>query len=453
MAKIQVFRDPIHTQIRFENADLLGELPTPEGKKQSWVVRNLINCSAFQRLRHMRQNGLTNLVFFGAEHSRFPHSIGVCHMAGIMYDKLLRNEGKTPSGGERLSVCVAALLHDVGHGPFSHALEEILRGSNVDFSHEYMTVRIITEDEGISGLLSQVDPTFADQISKYISAELRNEDHWCYRIVSGELDADRLDYLLRDALFTGIRGHSFDIERLLDMLQLKDNAIAVDRKALEAVEAYLVSLDHMYRMVYHHHTVRVATRMLCSVFRRAFDLLSDGRLDPFNGQGDAGMLFRELFEKGQEIDVATYCRLSEFHAWSLIEAWQNSEDKILADLSQRLMERKLFKSIDVQLNTGFNIIEERMHKAKGILLDEFDWVKTEDEAGYYVTLDEPTRTSVKNYDWRASDDVAAIWMVGCGKPPCPVQDEDDSWIVNALKGVREFRRLLLPKEIKEKLTS
>jgi HD superfamily phosphohydrolase len=243
MSRPKFFRDPVHLQIRFEDVNLDAACPAaPHTARQSWLARKIIDCPIFQRLRFIRQNGLANLVFHGAEHTRFTHSIGVGYLAEVMHDRICRNMGEQQDDGTKLSTVVAALIHDLGHGPFSHTMEEILAENGVAFDHEKMTLRYILEqDSEVHRLIRTVDAELPQRLAKFFDKTLRDEDHWSYKIVSSQLDADRLDYLHRDALFAGIRGHGFDLERILDLLSHHDGkSIGVERGALEAIERILL---------------------------------------------------------------------------------------------------------------------------------------------------------------------------------------------------------------------
>jgi HD superfamily phosphohydrolase len=174
--------------------------------------------------------------------------MGVAHLAAEMHDRIVRNMGETADNERRLLTCAAALIHDIGHGPFSHTIEEILRESGVPFDHEGMSIRFIEENgTRVNEILRTISKDFPSKVAAFIDKKRRKTDHWTYRIVSSQLDADRLDYLLRDAKSAGLQGYGFDLPRLLDMLQhLDEIRIAVDRRAIEAVEGYLLSLDQMY---------------------------------------------------------------------------------------------------------------------------------------------------------------------------------------------------------------
>lgn len=281
----------------------------------------------------------------------------------------------------------------MGHGPFSHTLEEILKRAGVPFDHEVMTQRILEEGTEVNAILRKVGKSFPKKIAYFIDKKRRRrdgqEDHWSYRIVSSQLDADRLDYIQRDAMFAGLRG-GFDLTRLLDSLQHLDGTrIAVDRRSIVTVEAYLVALDQMYRAVYYHHTVRAASVLLSSIVRRAYDLLRDGdrRVFPPTAAKEKHPL-QHLLEEGEKIDLERYVRLG----------------------------------------------------ADGGRL-----------APYYVVVDTPDRTSYKIYDWRSESPDESIWLTGDDRDPKPVEEDPQSTIVAGLKATRYFQRLVFPEEIREAL--
>lgn len=446
MARPKFFRDPVHGQIRYHPVDLSQALPCPGPSRLGWVIRKLIDCPEFQRLRHIRQNGLTNLVFHGAEHSRFTHSMGVAALAGDMLDRVARNMDETPDEDTRLAVAAAALLHDIGHGPFSHTLEEACKAAGIPLNHEKLTVRIITEESNINRVLREVDQAFPQKVASFIDKSLRKDDHWTYRLVSSQLDADRLDYMKRDARAAGLQGYDFDLARLLDCLEhLDSKRIAVNRRAIAAVELYLVALDKLYSSVYYHHAIRAATVLLGGVLQRAVELFKSGTTDIFKAAGASNPL-NSLIVSADKVPVAEYARFGEFHVWSLIEEWQRCGDKTLADLSTRLFGRRLFKTIDfdpAKYNRASELHKKAEHHAQKLLCVREDLVR------YYVQVDEPSRTSYKTYDWRSETPDESIWMVGDGKP-LPVESEDRA-IVSALKGTRHFHRLVVPAEIRNEV--
>ncbi|TDR93359.1 HD domain-containing protein [Enterovirga rhinocerotis] len=433
------FRDPLHLQIRFDLAD--------EGKRYGATLLRIIDSGVFQRLRFVRQNGLANLVFHGAEHSRFAHSMGVMHVARTMYERISRNMSEPESEDEKFLIQVAGLVHDVGHGPFSHTMEEVLKENGVDFHHENMTKRFILEDGSeIFRLLSDIDPDIPDKLMPFFDKKRRVIDSWQYRIVSSQMDADRLDYVQRDALFAGLRGHGFDIERVFDLLFHHENSIAVDRGAIEAVEAYLVTMDQLYRAIYNHHAVRAATQMLLRLFRRAVKLHQGGNHSVFPPVLGASHPMSELLVQGDKIELDKYLRLTDAAMWSLIDVWQFSDDQILSDLSSRIVGRRLFKTISID---PIDVAKTQSLIARAE--DEVARVYGEEARDYYVMIDEPTRTSYKGYDWRPDTPNESIWLTGGGQAPRPLEDEDENAIVTAFKQKRHFPRLVLPEEVREAL--
>jgi uncharacterized protein len=451
MPRPKLYRDPVHVQIRYDRVDLNGDCPAAGDLRASWVIQRLIDTREFQRLRHIRQNGLTNLVFHGAEHSRFTHSMGVAHLAGEMCRRVARNSGIPVDAHVELATCVAALLHDVGHGPFSHTLEEILVDAGVPFDHELMTQRLL-EEKGteLNGVLGSIDPGFPGEIARYIDKKRKGKEWW-YKVVSSQLDADRLDYLLRDARNAGLLG-SFDLPRLLDSLaRLDEQRLAVERGSLEVVEGYLVMLDQMYRIVYYHHTARAASVLLSSTLRRAFDLHRNGEVTVFPSSPSGGAHPLDVLgQRGDAIELDRYVRLGEYQVWALIESWQESSDPVLADLARRLMSRRLFKTMEVDPSRTKRL-DRLKEMARALTQTSLPHV----DAGtvdYYVTVDEPSRTSYKLYDWLSPGSDESIWLLGGGQSPRAIENEDSEMIA-ALKKKRYFHRLVFPAEIRDRLLS
>lgn len=451
MTRPKFFRDPVHIQIRFEDVDLKGTCPTaPYAGKQSWLTRRIIDSPTFQRLRFIRQNGLANLVFHGAEHTRFTHSIGVAHLAETMHDRICRNMGIEHNDEVKLSTVCAALIHDVGHGPFSHTMEDILSDSGVPFHHERMTLRYISDsDSEINSLLRSVDSSLPQKLAKFFDKTQRETDHWSYKVVSSQLDADRLDYLQRDALFAGLRGHGFDLERILDLLLHHDGkSIGVERGALEAIEAYLVTLDLLYRGVYYHHAIRAASRMLTSLFRRAVYLHKNGDSTLFSPHGHPSPL-KYLIDEGEKLPLDKYSTLTEFQTWYLIESWTRHADKIVSELATRLLQRKLFKTIPIDPQK-IQETNKRIDDAKSITRRLYPDI-AQDAEQYFVMVDEPDRTSYKTYDWKAETSDESIWLVGGVKRPSPLELDDESTIVTAFRSKRYFPRIIVLPEVRDEL--
>lgn len=450
MSRPKFFRDPIHLQIRFAPADLRESAPKDDAeKRQSWLLRKLIDAPEFQRLRFIRQNGLVNLVFHGAEHSRFNHSIGVMYLARTMYKCMIRNMDEVSNPEQEMCVSAAALLHDVGHGPFSHTLEEILKDLKVEFHHEQMTVRFLLENTNINKMLSEIDPGLPKAVAAFIDHKLRPEDNWRYKLVSSQLDADRLDYLLRDAYFCGLKG-GFDLMRILDLLQHNEGRqIGVDEGGLEAVEAYLVTLDQLYRAIYYHHAVRAASTLLNSTIKRAIRLSRGGDKTIFRWRSHP---LRQLAEKGSAVDLAEYESLGEHHLWVLIDEWRRHKDPILSDLAERVRSRRLFKSIQVSLTSHkeFKEYNDLINRAKEITKKVYPHVDDE-TVEYYVCEDAPERTSYKPYNWKSESLSDTIWIMSQSGKSRPIEDEDTSSIIQGLKKTHYFPRLMMTEEVRELL--
>ncbi len=465
MARPRFFRDPIHGQIRFNrlvlDSDFSGIDPGNAEDQIGWLLPNLINCKAFQRLRHVRQNGLTNLVFHGMEHSRFSHSMGVSFLACQMYERIVRNSSLEQDPQRQLAVATASLLHDIGHGPFSHTIEEALNDSHPEkrkwFNHEVMTSRILTEDEEINGKLRAVSDTFPSYVAAYIDRSQRPEDHWTYRLISSQLDADRLDYLMRDTKQAGLQTHGFDLYRLLDMLFFWKGRVVVDRHATEAVEAYLLTLEHVYKTIYFHHGVRGASVLLGSILKRAFVLHQEGDASVFSdSNGGPTNPLRALMEKGEAMEIGEYIRLGEFHVWHLVENWQYSRDAILSDLSRRLMQRQRFRSMEYEPGYMSKFMSECEGRIAKLVCDKLPFTITKEDAlMYYVLVDDPKRVGYKTYNWGVSEGKTylkddAIWLFSSGgREPVPIEQENENGIFNALKKINHFHRFVFPHEVLE----
>ncbi len=432
MTRAFIYQDPIHNAIEFP------------GRHFNEPMRSIINAFEVQRLRHIRQNGLAYLVFHGMEHSRFSHSLGVAYTARRMFDRIAQNQDGIDIIEERkLTTVAAALLHDVGHGPFSHTLEEILQEANIPFHHESMTVRIITDSStDVNKALKAINSSLPDALIPYIDKDKREKDDWSYKLVSSEMDADRLDYVLRDAHMAGLEGTRYDLERLLRMLSLhpeKKSLLAVDRRATEAVESFLLALDQLYRVVYFHKAVRAATVLLKSVLRRAVFLHRNGTADLFpSGFNNKEHPLSLLFSRGKDIELEDYLRLGEEQVWAEIDRWRDHNDSILKDLANRLVKRQLPKTVRLDRIDKAITLKE---KAESLACQKFGILP--EDIPYYVTIDQPRRQTYSDKD--------AIWLIGKNLPPKALQNEDSSQIIDAIKRQRDFPRLIFPYEFKEDL--
>jgi HD superfamily phosphohydrolase len=330
----KLFRDPVHNIIDFDLEDRVES-----------ILFELVNTQAFQRLRRVRQLGFANLVYHGAEHSRFSHSLGVFHVARKMVgaiDDFLDRE-------RRLEVLCASLLHDIGHGPFSHAIESV---TSID--HEEYTAQLIEDPATeVHRILSGVDGSLPRRVARYFRPRKEFPREWrvLKDIVSSQLDADRLDYILRDGQSTGVKIGVYDFERIHTMLEvyrgpettgMRDTRLAVTYRAREAVEGYLLARFHMFKQVYLHRAVRAAEKMLESALRRASELRKNDYQFDYPVVEPLGELLA-----GDRLESQQFLDLDDTDIWTSLKRWRNADDEILASLAAGLLDRDLFKTVDL----------------------------------------------------------------------------------------------------------
>ena len=399
----------------------------------------------FQRLRWIRQNGIMNVVFHGAEHSRFSHAMGVAHVAGMMFDAIVANTPDAcPRPGferDREDTILAGLLHDIGHGPFSHTLEEIL--GKEKFDHERMTVRILSEESEIHQLLKGTDDELPDRLIPFIDKKRRTSPTWYHSIVSSQLDADRLDYLMRDATMAGVWSHRFDLQRLIRSLGVHENEIVVDERASDIIESYLLALDQMYRIAYYHKTNRAATFLLRAIINRVSDCLREapGEVSRFFPQPSSAP-FLALLQQGHEIPLDLYQRIDESDVWSLIGSWRDAGDPVLDELVPWLRSRHLPKVIvapDVPLKTLQGIEEDLVQQ----FMEEFP----EKDPRYYITVDLPKR---KSYTAGTYEEGFAnsIKVLGLDNKLVAIEKRERS-IAKLIESIQYYPALIVPPEFRD----
>lgn len=323
----KIYRDSVHNIIRLKNDSEAGKL----------LVR-LIDTKEFQRLRRVRQLGLAHFAYQSAEHSRFTHSLGALHLATRILAKLgLKNK---ISDGAVTAVQCAALLHDVGHGAFSHVLESIL-----DFHHENFTIEAVLSNETeIGQTLKNFSNDLAENVADIIRGTFRPMA--LAQLVSSQLDVDRMDYLLRDSLMTGAKYGIYDLEWIIKSLKIdeENDRLYVSARGIYAVEDYLQARYYMFRQVYFHRTLRSAESVLRSLFRRALKVFREGNFVWF-----AEKTAFEKILKGEKISLKEHLELDDSDMMFHIKQWENSDDKILSDLSKRFLHRRLFKAFDLDM--------------------------------------------------------------------------------------------------------
>lgn len=309
----KVLRDPVHGYI---HVDLQ-------------VIWDCINAKEVQRLRRIHQLGGDFQVYHTAEHSRFSHSLGVYEIVRRMVNEI-EQLNESLSEYDKATVMLAGLLHDIGHGPFSHAFE----GISV-CKHEEYTVKIILEDSELHRILKHADSNLPHDVASIITYQHPNE---CLnQIVSGQLDADRMDYLLRDAYFTGTSYGNFDLERILRTIRVNDNRIVVKESGIHSVEDYIMARYHMYWQVYLHPVARSYETLLIIMFRRMKDMY---RQNPEALQIVPMFL---PFLEGTPASIEALYDLDEAAALYGFAQLSKGEDEILRDLAYRLLNRHLFE--------------------------------------------------------------------------------------------------------------
>lgn len=325
----KVFRDPVLNYIYVQHQ----------------VILDLINTKEFQRLRRIKQLGPASYTFHGAEHSRFTHSLGVYEITRRICDGFLRNYPSKVAGdglwddSQRLVALCAALLHDIGHGAYSHTFEHIF-GTN----HEAITQEIITSEKTeVNQVLSKISPSFPKEVASVIDHTYPNKQ--VVQMISSQCDADRMDYLLRDAYNTGANYGNFDLTRILRVMRPYEGGICFEINGMHAVEDYIISRLQMYMQVYFHPVSRSMEVILSHLLQRAKELASqldkNDRLTPH--------LLMPFFKNDFTID--DYLKLDDGVLNTYFINWIDSDDKILSDLADRFINRKPLKSVEYNNET------------------------------------------------------------------------------------------------------
>ncbi len=330
------------------------------------LIYDLMGHPWFQRLRNIRQLGLSSLVYPGAVHSRFQHSLGAMYLTGQAVHTL-RSKGTDISAEEEEGVLAAILLHDIGHGPFSHALEQSLIE---DMPHETMSLLIMEELNNVMGRLAVAIAIFRGEYQR----------RFFHDLVTGQMDMDRMDYLRRDSFFTGVIEGSVGSDRIIRMLNVSDDRLAVDEKGIYSVEKFLIARRMMYWQVYNHRTVVSAEKLLTSLLIRARQVTAAG-LKLFATPALAYFL-EPRHNKAEGEDKASlvghFTALDESDILSATKVWMRCGDRVLEELCRRFVNRDLL-AIELQ-RTPFDTarVIETGRRAKEVLGLE------DDEVRYFV---------------------------------------------------------------------
>lgn len=398
----KVMRDPIHGYI---HVDLQ-------------VVWDCINAKEVQRLRRIHQLGGDFQIYHTAEHSRFSHSLGVYEIVRRMVEEIHELHTQL-SEYEKATVMLAGLLHDVGHGPFSHAFEAISL-----LKHEEYTKKIILEDSEIHRILARVDAHLPEDVAQIIAYEHPND--LLNQMVSGQLDADRMDYLLRDAYFTGTSYGNFDLERIIRTIRVVDGRISVKESGIHSVEDYIMARYHMYWQVYLHPVARSYEGILTVLFQRMKVLYEK---DP---SSLACVPMFHPFLNDIPATITDLYHLDEAAAMYGFSLLREGSDAILRDLAHRVLDRDLFEYVTVKCEESIAIIQR---KAVAYGLDP----------DYYVFCDHASQTLYSPY--QRNEEGHNIWILGEDHQVKELSTVSD--IVHAIchEKMKEDRKVYFPKEI------
>lgn len=372
----RTYLDPIHQDITLNR-----KVPAER------LIMDLIDTEEFQRLRRVQQLGLSHFTFHGAECSRFAHSIGVMHIASQLYHHLMQFEENENLKDKYPLILASALLHDIGHGPFSHVTEKIL-----NYDHEEWSCRIISGNTQVNKVLESFTefPNLAKEIVKVLKKEYKPK--YISHMVSSQLDCDRFDYLLRDSYTTGTKYGLYALQRIIRSMEIdeeNDRMIVVGEKGQIAVEDYLFARYSMYAQVYYHRKNLAARCLLSKLIKRARHVM-ENREKPINFIDEP----TEKWLKGEPLTEADYVKLDDYQMNYHIKRWCEDSDPILSDLSKRFLHRRLFKAIRINTKDAERmkaIEREAARLIKDIALDP----------EYYIGIES---TGFRPYDYYRPDD-------------------------------------------------
>ncbi len=296
------------------------------------IITSLINHPYFQRMRRISQLGLSYLVYPGANHSRFHHAIGCLHLMSKAINQI-RKKGHVISENEAKALKIAILLHDIGHGPFSHALEKSIA---TGLSHENLSMLF----------MKRLNNEFNGKLS--LAIEIFNNSHpkkFLHQLVSSQLDMDRLDYLKRDSFFTGVTEGNIGTERIISMLNIANEELVVEEKGIYSIEKFLIARRLMYWQVYLHKTVVSAENMLIKVLNRAKYLVANN-INIFTTQNLKAFLSNNFTQKDFHNNtnlLNNFAELDDFDIYTCLKYWKKHNDFVLSNLSKRIINRDILK--------------------------------------------------------------------------------------------------------------
>ncbi|UOQ50216.1 HD domain-containing protein [Gracilibacillus caseinilyticus] len=404
----KVFKDPVHRYVHVRDR----------------VIWDLIGTKEFQRLRRIKQLGTSFFTFHGAEHSRFNHSLGVYEIVR----RILINFADRPKWNheERLLCLCAALLHDLGHGPFSHSFEKVFR-----LDHEEFTRAIILGDTEVNHVLKRVSKDFPQKVADVINKTYH--DKLVVSLISSQIDADRMDYLQRDAYFTGVSYGHFDMERILRVMRPVEDQVVIKESGMHAVEDYIMSRYQMYWQVYFHPVTRSAEVILTKILHRVKQLFEEGytfKVEPTP--------FESFFK--EQVSLEDYIRLDEAFVLYYFQMWAEEDDPILSDLAYRFVNRRLFKYVEFNPNLQMNEWMQLYQLFQAIDLDP----------DYYLVVDSSSDLPYDFYRPGEEEERLPIHLLLPNQELRELSRQSD--IVEAISGKkRTDHKLYYPKDLIEQL--
>jgi len=330
--KLKIINDPVHGFIKIPYE----------------IIFDIMEHRCFQRLRRISQTGLLSLIFPGATHTRFHHAIGAMH---LMFNALeiLKQKGVKISTEEEKGAMLAVLLHDVGHGPFSHALENILMDN---WHHEKLSLLLMEQlNEEFSGELTIAIQMFQGKYHRKFFNQL----------ISSQLDVDRLDYLKRDSFYTGVSEGNINTQRILSTLNVLDDELVLDEKGIYSIEHYLVARMFMYWQVYYHKAAVLAENLLIKIMNRAKTLVSQN-VEVEASENLKYFLYRESSTEATEEDIARFMELDDTDVLQAIKSWKNHEDFVLSYLCKTVINRKFPKIIYSSTPFSDDLVQEKVQE-------------------------------------------------------------------------------------------
>ena len=330
--KLKIINDPVHGFIKIPYE----------------IIFDIMEHRCFQRLRRISQTGLLSLIFPGATHTRFHHAIGAMH---LMFNALeiLKQKDMKISTEEEKGAMLAVLLHDVGHGPFSHALENILMDN---WHHEKLSLLLMEQlNEEFSGELTIAIQMFQGKYHRKFFNQL----------ISSQLDVDRLDYLKRDSFYTGVSEGNINTQRILSTLNVLDDELVLDEKGIYSIEHYLVARMFMYWQVYYHKAAVLAENLLIKIMNRAKTLVSQN-VKVEASENLKYFLYRESSTQATEEDIARFMELDDTDVLQAIKSWKNHEDFVLSYLCKTVINRKFPKIIYSSTPFSDDLVQEKIRE-------------------------------------------------------------------------------------------